>query len=104
MLKATPENLIGDKAHDSDPLDAALREQGVEIIAPHRSNRTLKTQDGRRLRRYERRWVVERFAECRWCLPHHRPRHIHLGSGPPLGQGFLGIAPHPARLIIDPIS
>jgi transposase len=31
------------------------------MIAPHRDNRRGKTQDGRRLRRYERRWIVERF-------------------------------------------
>jgi transposase len=32
------------------------------MITPHKSNRTAnKTQDGRRLRRYERRWIVERF-------------------------------------------
>ena len=32
------------------------------MIAPHRRNRTKRrTQDGRRLRRYERRWLVERF-------------------------------------------
>ena len=57
-----PENLIGDRAYDSGQLDAQLREQGTEMIAPHCSNRTRKkTQDGRRLRRYERRWIVERF-------------------------------------------
>ena len=57
-----PANLIGDKAYDSDPLDAALRERGVEMIAPHRRNRRRpRTQDGRRLRRAKRRWIVERF-------------------------------------------
>ena len=57
-----PAHLIGDKAYDSDPLDAALRERGVEIIAPHRRNRHRpRTQDGRRLRRAKRRWIVERF-------------------------------------------
>jgi hypothetical protein len=50
MLEAKPENLIGDKAYDSDALDESLKAQGVEMIAPNRSNRTLKTQDGRRLR------------------------------------------------------
>lgn len=67
MLEAKPENLIGDRAYDSDGLDAKLKQDGVEMIAPHRSNRTLKTQDGRRLRRYERRWLVERFfAWIQW--------------------------------------
>ena len=67
MLEAKPENLIGDKAYDSDALDESLKAHGVEMIAPHRSNRTLKTQDGRRLRRYQRRWLVERyFAWLQW--------------------------------------
>ena len=57
-----PERLIGDKAYDSDPLDEELQEQGIEMIAPHRSNRTkAKTQDGRPLRRYKRRWKIERL-------------------------------------------
>ena len=57
-----PQRLIGDRAYDSDPLDRDLREQGVEMIAPHRRNRKRpKTQDGRPLRRYRRRWKVERL-------------------------------------------
>lgn len=57
-----PQRLIGDLAYDSDPLDRALAEQGVELIAPHRSNRVKPaTQDGRSLRRYRRRWKIERF-------------------------------------------
>jgi transposase len=68
MIEAKPEVLIGDKAYDSDPLDAQLREEGIELISPHKSNRKKpKTQDGRRLRRYERRWIVERFfAWIQW--------------------------------------
>jgi hypothetical protein len=34
-----PARLIGDKAYDSDKLDASLAEQGVELIAPHKTNR-----------------------------------------------------------------
>jgi transposase len=57
-----PERLIGDKAYDSDPLDKELREQEVELIAPHKANRKKPpTQDGRKLRRYKRRWKVERL-------------------------------------------
>ena len=57
-----PARLIGDKAYDSDPLDAELAERGIELIAPHRANRKKpRTQDGRKLRRYKRRWKVERL-------------------------------------------
>lgn len=59
---------IGDRAYDSDPLDEQLRQDGIELIAPHKSNRKKpKTQDGRRLQRYDRRWIVERFfAWLQW--------------------------------------
>jgi transposase len=62
FIEPLPERLIGDRAYDSDPLDAKLKEKGVEMIAPHRKNRIKKkTQDGRALRRFKRRWKVERF-------------------------------------------
>jgi transposase len=57
-----PRRLIGDRAYDSDPLDQKLAEAGIELIAPHRRNRTrTASQDGRALRRYRRRWKVERL-------------------------------------------
>ena len=67
MLEAKPKHLIGDRAYDSDGLDDDLKQDGVNMIAPHRSTRKLKTQDGRHLRRYQRRWLVERFfAWLQW--------------------------------------
>ena len=49
MVEAKPENLIGERAYDSDPLDEELRKDGIEMIAPHRLNRTKPpTQDRRR--------------------------------------------------------
>jgi transposase len=57
-----PGRIIGDRAYDGDPLDNALAAQGIEMIAPHRRNRKRKaTQDGRPLRRYRRRWRIERL-------------------------------------------
>jgi transposase len=61
FLAAPPERLIGDRAYDSDPLAADLASQGIELIAPNRSHRRVKTQDGRALRRYCRRWKIERL-------------------------------------------
>jgi transposase len=62
FVPGKPERLVGDRAYDSDPLDAELRSEGIEMIAPHRKNRKKpKTQDGRRLKRYKRRWKVERL-------------------------------------------
>jgi len=58
-----PDKLIGDKAYDSDVLDQRLLEKrNVEMVAPHRKGRKKpKTQDGRKLRPYRRRWKVERL-------------------------------------------
>jgi transposase len=62
FTKEKPERLIGDRAYDSDLLDAALAERGIEMIAPHRRRRKKpKTQDGRKLRHYKRRWKIERL-------------------------------------------
>lgn len=62
FTRRLPHRLIGDKAYDSDPLDTALQKRGIEMIAPHKENRVRSaTQDGRSLRRYRRRWKVERL-------------------------------------------
>ena len=62
FVEERPSKLVGDRAYDSDPLDEALMAEGVEMIAPHRRNKKkAKTQDGRKLRRYKRRWKVERL-------------------------------------------
>jgi transposase len=55
------QRLIIDRGYDSDPLRFRLQERGIDMICPHRRNRKKpKTQDGRKLRRYKRRWKVER--------------------------------------------
>lgn len=69
-MKELPKKLIGDMAYDSDGLDAQLAERGVEMIAPHNPTRKRKTQDGRPLRRYRRRWHVERLFA--WMLRFRR--------------------------------
>lgn len=50
--------------HESTLAAPALRNirdlaRGVDVIAPHVSNRK-KTQDGPKLRRYKRCWIIER--------------------------------------------
>ena len=61
IVAEVPERLIGDKAYDSDRLDENLMQNyGIEMIAPNRAKRS-QTQDGRPLRRYLRRWKVERL-------------------------------------------
>jgi transposase len=56
--------LIGDKAYDSDQLDRRLAEnRAIELIAPNRGyvRPHRPPQDGRPLRRYKRRWKIERL-------------------------------------------
>ena len=88
FLDQLPERLIGDKAYDSDKSDRQMQEQyGVQMIALHRSNRARPTQDGRPLRRYRRRWTVERLLA--WLQLFRRlvhalrvPHRQFLGYGP----------------------
>ena len=61
--------VIADKGHDSDPLRDKLEEAGFEPIIPHRKNRVKPSRnDGRRLRRYCRRWRVERTNAWLHCF------------------------------------
>ena len=54
ILEAEPKHLIGDHAYDSDGLDEDLHQDGLNLIAPHRSTRTLKAQNERHLPRHHR--------------------------------------------------
>jgi transposase len=56
-----PERLIYDKACDSNPLRDRMQLQGIDFICPTRKNRKYGPMpDKRKLRRYKRRWIVER--------------------------------------------
>lgn len=92
MLTAeVPTRIVGDKAYDSDPLDESLADSGVEMIAPHRKNRKAenKTQDGRPLRRYKRRWTVERTIG--W-IQNYRRLCIRWEKSTALFQGYLHLS------------
>lgn len=59
--RRNPTRLIADRAYDSDPLRNWLKKRGIELVCPHRKNRKKpNTQDGRPLRRYRKRWKIER--------------------------------------------
>jgi len=85
-----PRRLIADRGYDSDPLREQLAARGIELIAPHRKNRRKPaTQDGRALRRYKRRWIVERtFA---W-LGNYRRLVVRYDRSLTVYQGFFHIA------------
>jgi transposase len=56
-----PARLIADRGDDSNPLRARWARRGIEPIIPARRNHKHAThQDGPKLRRYRRRWIVER--------------------------------------------
>ena len=85
VLRCKPRRLIYDTAADSDPLRERLRRRGIDLICPHRKNRKKAvTQDGRKFRRYRRRWGVER--SIRWLQDSRRlvtryEYHAHLFHG-----------------------
>ena len=84
--------MIGDRAYDSDPLDQRIHERyGVQLIAPHKFVRVATaTQDGRVLRRYRRRWKVERLFA--WLHNFRRTviRWEYYGSGQGADAGAAG--------------
>jgi transposase len=85
QLPKRPARLVYDKAADADWLRVALGQRGIEQVTPHRSNRRRASlQDGRKLRRYRRRWKIERTIS--WLGNHRRllvrhEYHAHLFEG-----------------------
>ncbi|MBU1259574.1 MAG: transposase [Planctomycetes bacterium] len=88
--RKNPKRIVADKGYDSDPLRERLAERGIELICPYRSNnKKKKYQDGRKLRRYKRRWTVERtFA---W-LQNFRTLVVCWDRKLTVYQGFFHIA------------
>lgn len=90
FTRGTPRLLVGDRAYDSDPLDIKLRRRHITLIAPHRGNRRRpQTQDGRPLRRYRRRWKVERLNA--W-LQNNRRLVVRYERNPDNFLGFIQLA------------
>jgi len=61
FIEELPERLIGDRQYDSNKLDAQMNELGIDMIAPNLVTRSDQNQDLRKLRRYKRRWLIERL-------------------------------------------
>jgi IS5 family transposase len=60
--------VIADKGHDSDRLRDELEDDDYVPIIPHRKNRVKPSRnDGRRLRRYRHRWLMERTNAWLHC-------------------------------------
>jgi transposase len=61
FVEEFPTKLIADKGFDSAKLANRLTERDIQLIAPVRNNVKTRKQDGRALRRYRKRWKVERL-------------------------------------------
>ena len=82
-----PKRLLYDKVADADWLRKTLAGRGIELICPHGKNRTKPPlQDGRSLRRYTRRYKIERSIS--W-LQRFRRLITRWEYYPDLFQGFV---------------
>jgi transposase len=71
--------VIADRAYDSDPLRERLKKRGIDLIVPYRKNsKKRKHEDGRKLRRYKRRWIIERTNAWLGQFRRLLVRHEHL--------------------------
>jgi len=88
--QSRPLRVIADRAYDSDPLRWRLLQRGIVLICPHRRRRRRRSlNDGRTLRRYTKRWKIERtFAH----LGNFRRLLIRQDRLLPLYQGFFHLA------------
>jgi transposase len=76
-----PKRIIADAGYDSDPLRERLKKRAIELIAPYRKNNKRKRYyDGRKMRRYKRRWIVERTNARLGQFRRLLVRHEHLLS------------------------
>ena len=77
-----PLRVIADRGYDSDPLRWRLLKRGILLITPHRKSRKKPSRnDGRTLRRYRKRWKIERtfawLGNFRRLLVRH-DHHLHV--------------------------
>jgi transposase len=71
--------VIADRAYDSDPLRERLAKRGIDLIVPYRKNsKHRRHEDGRKLRRYKRRWIIERTNAWLGQFRRLLVRHEHL--------------------------
>ncbi len=74
-----PKRVIADAGYDSDPLRQRLKKRAMELIAPYRkNNKRRRYEDGRKMRRYQRRWIVERTNAWLGQFRRLLVRHEHL--------------------------
>jgi transposase len=95
VTERQPERIIADEGHDARQPWEAMKARGVDLIAPHLRTRVNRCQDGRKLRRCRRRWIVERTNA--WLLSFRRlvvrsgRRLEHFGAFMPLACAIIAL-------------
>jgi transposase len=82
--------VIADRGYGSDALRARFKQRGTELIVPYRKNvRNRRFEDKRKLRRYRKRWKIERTNA--W-LQNFRRIQVRYDRILTVFQGFLHFA------------
>ncbi len=82
--------VIADRGYDSDALRTRFKQRGTELIVPYRKNiRNRRFEDKRKLRRYRKRWKIERTNA--W-LQNFRRIQVRYDRILTVFQGFLHFA------------
>jgi IS4 transposase len=55
-----------------------MEHYGTELTAPNKVNRRTPTQDGRPLRRYRKRWKIERLFARLFNFRHNYPLEVFM--------------------------
>jgi transposase len=90
QLLSLPRHLLYDLAADSDALRERCRKRRIHLVCPYRANRSKpRRHDGRRFRRFRRRWKVERSIA--W-LQNFRRLVVRYEHGVERFLGFVQLA------------
>ena len=89
--------VVADRGYDCDPLRDRLAAAGYDLVSPHRKNRKRPSRnDGRKLRRYRRRWTVERtigwLHNYRRLLVRHERQSLLFAGFAQLACALIAVA------------
>ena len=89
-LERQPQRLVLDRAFDSDKFRDRIAARGTDPIVPYRKRAVImKYNDGRKMRRYKRRWKVKRLFA--W-LNNYRRLVVRWDHNPEIYRAFLLVA------------
>jgi transposase len=71
--------IIANRDYDSEPLRERFKRRGIKLTVPYRKiNKRRRHEDGRKLRRFKRHWIVERTNAWLGQFRRLLVRHEHL--------------------------